>query len=185
MAKRNPKKLKNTFSWTNPKLEVRETGKYGRGVFAGEKIKKNRLLTKLLGDKLGLQECWHRIDSGDETLTDAFQIDDEIYLDLKEPYRFFNHCCEPNAAIKNDNDLIAIRDIEKGEEVTFDYSTTVGPNIPLSEWTMKCLCNSLDCREIIGNVLTIPIEQLKYYKEQKYLQNYIIRELKKISQIIK
>lgn len=35
MAKLKPRKLKNTFSWMNPKLEVRDTGKFGKGVFAG------------------------------------------------------------------------------------------------------------------------------------------------------
>jgi hypothetical protein len=179
------KKDISKFPNSCPKMTIKNAGKCGKGVFALEKIKKNRLITKMLGERLGLQECWHRIDSEDETLTDAFQIDNEIYLDLKEPFRFFNHSCEPNAGIINENDLVAIRDIKRGEEITFDYSTTVGPNIPLSEWTMRCLCGSLNCREIIGNVLTIPIEQLKDYKDKKCLQDYIIRELKKISKIIK
>ncbi len=35
----------NKFSWMNPKLEVRDTGKCGKGVFAKEDIRKNEVLS--------------------------------------------------------------------------------------------------------------------------------------------
>jgi hypothetical protein len=33
-----------TFSWMSPKLEVRDTGKYGKGLFTRNNIRKNELL---------------------------------------------------------------------------------------------------------------------------------------------
>jgi hypothetical protein len=40
MPKKKGKKSKKYLSWMNPKSVVRGTGKYGKGVFAGEDIKK-------------------------------------------------------------------------------------------------------------------------------------------------
>jgi hypothetical protein len=38
--------MKNdVFSWTSPKLEARDTGAYGKGVFAIGNIQKNELLS--------------------------------------------------------------------------------------------------------------------------------------------
>lgn len=53
---------------------------------------------------------------------------EHILMDL--PARFLNHSCEPNLSVAKDlnenqsYDFIALRDINKGEEVRFDYETT-------------------------------------------------------------
>lgn len=39
------------------------------------------------------------------------------------PWRFLNHRCDPNAAVRG-RELVALRPIASGDEVTFDYSTT-------------------------------------------------------------
>lgn len=39
------------------------------------------------------------------------------------PWRFLNHRCDPNAAVRG-RELVALRPIAPGDEVTFDYSTT-------------------------------------------------------------
>ena len=55
----------------------------------------------------------------------ALQIGVNRYLDLDEPGRLVNHSCDPNAAIREELLLVAIRDIQIGEEIRFDYSTTI------------------------------------------------------------
>jgi len=87
-----------------------------------------------------------------------------------------NHSCDPNSAVKGDNKLIAIRDIEKGEEITYDYSATVGTNI--TSWTMKCKCGSVNCRGTLGNVTTVPKEQLEKYLAAGGVQKFIRKQLK-------
>lgn len=168
------------FPENSAQMEVRKSNVSGYGIFATSHILKGTFLTKLIGEVINLEECWRRINEGEETLTDAFQIDVEMYLDLDEPFRFFNHSCSPNAGIRNNNDMIAMKDIQPGEEITFDYSATVGPNIPPTEWIMDCLCESNNCRKIISNVLTMPHELLQEYYAGNYLQTYIIKELKLI-----
>lgn len=59
---------------------------------------------------------------------------------------YLNHDCVPNAKIDLDKlRLIAVKDIKKNSEITFDYETT--------EWEMsnpfQCKCKSDKCRGLI------------------------------------
>jgi hypothetical protein len=54
--------------------------------------------------------------------------------------RFVNHCCEPATMAPGYDFEVALRDIEKGEELTCDYSSL---NL---ERSFKCLCGAPGCR---------------------------------------
>ena len=41
--------LRRAFSWVDPRLEVRETSKYGRGIFATAPINKDEILIVMGG----------------------------------------------------------------------------------------------------------------------------------------
>ena len=60
------------------------------------------------------------------------------------PWIYTNHSCAPNTRVQG-RELVAIKPISTGDEVTFDYETT--------EWDMaepfQCLCGSPDCRKEI------------------------------------
>lgn len=56
------------------------------------------------------------------------------------PWRFLNHSCDPNAALRGRH-LFALRPIRAGEEVTFDYNTT---EYEMAE-PFECRCGSLRC----------------------------------------
>lgn len=59
-----------------------------------------------------------------------------------------NHSCEPNCGAGNAIQIIAMRSIEVGEELTFDYAMTDGSNY--DEFT--CSCGTSSCRgAITGN----------------------------------
>lgn len=177
MANSNKKNNKRTFSWIHPDLEVRDTEKYGKGVYALRNIKSGEVIHVLSGEIISFEECIKRIRGGKEAQTDSLQIDLEMDMDLDELSRTFNHSCNPNAAIRKISELVAIRNIKKGEEITYDYSATIGPNVPREIWEMKCLCGSDNCRKIIGNIMSIPMKQLREYKRVGLLQDYIIKEL--------
>jgi SET domain-containing protein len=51
----------SVFSWISPKLEVKETGRYGIGVFAAENIKKGHVVKILSGEVIPLDEGVKRI----------------------------------------------------------------------------------------------------------------------------
>jgi len=152
-------------------------------VLADENIKKGSIIRKFDGEVISFEECIRRIKLGQEKQTDSLQIELELDMDLDEISRAFRHSCAPNSGLCKSSQLIAIRDISKGEEITYDYSSTVGPNIPSSLWEMRCNCGSNKCRKILKNVLSIPREQLSKYNKAGALQDYIQRELKIINEL--
>lgn len=58
------------------------------------------------------------------------------------PIHVTNHSCDPNAAFDESGMLTALRDIEAGEELTYDY--LVHP-IPASHWNFACSCGAKGC----------------------------------------
>lgn len=62
---------------------------------------------------------------------------------------FTNHSCEPNT-----DGEIALREIEKDEELTYDYSLDWCP--PDDNWSFECKCGSANCRGIIKVMEMLP-----------------------------
>ena len=57
-----------------------------------------------------------------------------------------NHSCDPSGGfVRHDPVLYALRDILPGEEVTWDYSTSISER----GWSLDCLCESKSCRGVI------------------------------------
>jgi len=158
------------------KFEIKEAGTKGKGAYATAKILKGELIVEFTGEKLTRDEIHQRIANGKENIDDPLQIDDDIFLDIDNSAYYFNHSCEPNSAIKGKSELIAIKEIRIGEEITYDYSATVGTNI--THWTMGCKCGTPNCRHAIGNVTTIPKEQLEKYLSAGGVQDYVRKQLK-------
>ena len=88
---------------------------FGLGVFAVRDIKKDEKIFNFTGPIISKDVAKQR-PSGN-----PLQISQDQYIDLEKPYVLVNHSCEPNAGIINDTTLIAIRDIQKDEEIFYDY----------------------------------------------------------------
>jgi hypothetical protein len=123
------------------KFYIKETKTKGKGVFASEKILNGQTIWLLDGEIISYEDCLHRVETGTENIDDPLQIDERLYIDLDEVSRTFNHSCNPSAGLRKQSELFALRDIQKDEEITYDYSTIVWPNITPDIWTMKCKCN--------------------------------------------
>ena len=156
------------------KVIVKGSRLEGNGSFAKTNIPKGELITEFLGERFTRDEIHKRIIEGMERLDDPLQIGDDLFIDIDNNALFINHSCDPNSGIKGENQLYAIRNIEKGEEITFDYSTTVGKNI---DWIMDCKCGSNNCRGKIGNIMSVPKERIEYYKKAGVLQDFIREQL--------
>jgi uncharacterized protein len=90
---------------------------------------------------------------------------------------YVNHSCNPNAGIRGQIFLVAMRDIAAGEEVTFDYAMTLYGHEGIPAYRMECHCQAADCRGIItDNDWKIPELQKRYHGYfQYYLQEIIDR----------
>ena len=61
---------------------------------------------------------------------------------------YLNHSCDGNCGFDDDGDFVAIRNIEPGEELTYDYG--LAESNP--DFKMVCNCGTKSCRKIItGN----------------------------------
>lgn len=77
--------------------------------------------------------------------------DDTVFWDLACQTRWFNHACDPNSEVCSRWDdeadtmrawWVALRDIEIGEEITYDYGFT-------AEVAEPCACGAAVCRGVI------------------------------------
>jgi hypothetical protein len=139
-------------SWLNSKLEVRTLGsKGGHGVFAKHPVTAGERLAIFGGHVMNVsEEPIHS--SGSKDL--CIQIDEQFVIGAKyeseiEDTDFFNHSCDPNAGLKGQVFLVAMRKIEADEEITFDYAMVLHKTEGAEVYTMSCLCDSPLCRGLI------------------------------------
>lgn len=159
------------FSYLNPKCEARAHAEGGCGVFANGAITKGELVS-LWGGRIIRKD---ELDPSMPRFTErVLQMDEDLYLltvEEKEPNDCFNHSCEPNLGFFGQIGLIAMRDIEAGEEVMFDYAMSDGG--PYDEF--ECRCGSSTCRKkITGNDWKLPELWEKY---KGYFSPYLARRI--------
>ena len=81
-----------------------------------------------------------------------------------------NHSCDPNVILDTKKmEMVAARDIEKGEELFFFY--------PSTEWQMDapfiCLCGSANCIHVVAGARFLPLSTLEHH----YLNQHIREEM--------
>ncbi|CAN5484712.1 hypothetical protein BH23VER1_BH23VER1_06570 [soil metagenome] len=141
----------------------------GKGIFARFPIASGEVVFFLTGKFLTLEEALQQQDEGANTVG----IGSGRYIDPGFPTVFINHSCDPNAGIVDDLTFIALRDIAKGEEVRFDYSTALMERL----WTMECACGTAKCRGVIQDFDLLPEALQQDYLRRKIVQSYIVDAL--------
>lgn len=131
-------------SYLSPKLEVRAAPhKGGFAVFARESLQKDELICVWTGRAVTFEQL-QRLSPLERSHT--LQVEDQVYLAPlgleEEPADFINHSCQPNAGIRGQISLVAMRPIDAGEEITFDYA--MADSTPYDEF--DCACGSPLCR---------------------------------------
>ncbi len=162
---------KRSFSYLNPKCEARDHVEGGCGVFAHEAINKGELVSIWGGRIIHKDE----LDPSMPRFTQrVIQIDEGLYLlttEEPEPNDCFNHSCDPNLGFFGQIGLVALRDIEAGEELSFDYAMSDGE--PYDEF--ECYCGSANCRKkITGNDWMLPKLWARY---DGYFSPYLARRI--------
>lgn len=131
--------------------------KHGKGIFAADDLSKGFIVCKISGSALSFRET---IDLADEECY-CLQVGEDDYLIPDTPFYYSNHSCNPNCGINENLELVTICDIIKGEELCWDYSTSVLER----HWTMKCNCGEKNCRNIVTDFDLLPFNvQMKYLK---------------------
>ncbi len=146
------------LSWISSKVTERHSGIQGHGLFALERIEKEEIIViqsgKILEDRMmdSLQYS--------ELSEIAFQIEKGFHICphkvggqyVQNGVFVMNHSCDPNCGIRGQITFVALRAIEVGEEITFDYAMT-DANFEDMQCTpispMQCSCGTLKCRKMI------------------------------------
>jgi hypothetical protein len=138
---------------------------HGRGVFTDEPIAAMTLIVTFTGPFLRYVETTPR--------TYALQMGPDLYIGASGGFDdYINHSCEPNAGFRIEGtkaDLYAIRDIGTGEEILFDYATTLDED----DFSMACACGTPSCRKIIGDGKYLPDDVWDRYVELGIIPDYV------------
>jgi len=161
----------------------------GLGLFAIQKIHKGEVIWKHQDDPYGRQTgriytkaqvehiwkdhldwFWHwAYRCGEDRFLGPITLD----CPNREATYFQNHSCDPSTWWEDELTLTALRDIEPGEEITFDYATSESDEEELG--LLKCLCGSSLCRgQLKGDDYLRPELIARYgYHFQPYLRERI------------
>lgn len=133
---------------------VRNSQIHGRGLYARKDIPKDTWIVEYVGERVDKDESDRRanalLDSAKETggarvymfiLNDEWDIDGNVSWNTA---RLMNHSCEPNVEAQTWDEqeiwFVALHDIKKGEELTFNYG------FDLECWEdHPCLCGKAAC----------------------------------------
>ncbi|XP_025159312.1 histone-lysine N-methyltransferase NSD2 isoform X2 [Harpegnathos saltator] len=141
-----------------PAMEPFHTTGRGWGLKSLEDIKAGQFVIEYVGEVIDEAEYKHRLHRKKELKNENFYfltIDNNRTIDA-EPKgnlsRFMNHSCAPNCetqkwTVNGDTriGLFALRDIESGEELTFNYNLASD-----GETRKACLCGASNCSGFIG-----------------------------------
>jgi hypothetical protein len=137
------------------RLQVRKSGVHGKGVFALQPLSAGQTIIEYTGETISWAEALrrHPHDPSQPDHTFYFHIDDEHVIDGKvggNLSRWINHACSPNVEADDSSGrvfLLALRDIEAGEELFFDYGLVIDERYtPALKKRFECRCGTPGCR---------------------------------------
>jgi SET domain-containing protein len=140
---------------SRPLIEVRDSALHGKGVFARRRIAAGTRIIEYLGERVSHREADRRYGDKEphDNHTFLFIVDARTVIDAGvdgNEARFVNHACEPNceSVIEARRVFIdALRTIEAGEELTYDYQIQrESDDPPEVDAIFACRCGFGGCR---------------------------------------
>jgi len=166
--------LQNTFLFMeHPSFLAIQESKFGKGLFTKKNIAAHTILCTVSGPTLTFEQTVEL----DERESHSLQIGVDQYILCDPPFLYSNHSCEPNCALNAHLQLFALRDLKKGEELFWDYSTSMLER----HWTMPCACGSPHCRKLITDFDLLPEGLQHLYLEKGMVLPFIVSQLQTFS----
>jgi SET domain-containing protein len=157
------------------KVEVRESGIHGRGVYALRSLRQGERIIEYKGPVISWEEAnaLPPSDPSDPHHTFLFSLSDgKRVIDARRSRnaaRWINHSCDPNCETEETASgrvfVEALRDIAQGEELFYDYCLIVDEKITKQvRRQYRCLCGAKTCR---GTMLALKDKPKKKKKKKK------------------
>jgi hypothetical protein len=141
---------------------------FGRGVFATRAFEKGEWVLGVAGPLVKQRSIY------------TIQIARDLHIQPRSPAKYLNHSCDPNLGVKINRsglpDFYALRHIEPGEHLTFDYAMTeyVLEEMELGRERTPCRCGAPNCRGHIGSYSELPDEVKRRYAG--FIADYLLEE---------
>ena len=151
-------------------VEYRPSSNFGGGLFANSDIVAGQMVATFDGDYWNWDESVSDLPNDfpnytrDHTIQYAPGKSRDSAAGLG---RYANHSCDPNCGIKNYFDLVSMKAIAKGEQITWDYAMTEN-----NDWFMLCRCGAPRCRKLITGYRNLPPDIREAY--QGYISQWLI-----------
>ena len=184
ITKKNGRAIK--ISWVSPSVRLARTNKHGMGVIAHADIKKGERVVVLGGFVISIPDLRRMrktsLSAYNFISTIGYQVDDDL---VSSPItrgqlssaEYLNHSCDANCGFKGQMSVIAMRNLQKGEELTIDYALCVTSDLLLFQ--SPCLCGASTCRKLISaQDWKIPALQKRYHG---YFQPYIQERINELN----
>lgn len=152
---------------------ARKSKVHGKGCFARKFIPKGTRIAEYVGERLTHKEADKRYEDADpnDNHTFLFIADRKTVIDATRggnDSRFINHSCDGNCTSETEKGRVfidTIKDIQKGEELGYDYQIPRDKNDPPDvDKIYACRCGSPKCR---GSMLWPPLKKKKAKKKAK------------------
>ncbi len=144
-------------------LYVEKSKIAGKGVFTKEPFKKGEIVFILKGK---FKKHHPKNSKESKNGPNWVGVGEDIWIDPIDISQYLNHSCQPNMGIKGRVEFVALHNIKKDEELTFDYSITEMDEF----WEFPCNCRSRNCRKILHSIQSLPKPVFKHYLP--YIPNY-------------
>lgn len=154
---------------------VRKSTLHGNGVFAARRIPAGTRIVEYGGRRITNEQAdaLHPVNPDDPFHTFFFALSSGKVIDggnRGTDARWINHSCSPNCEAQENSKgervhIVALRDIEPGEELFYDYGLVMEERLTkkLKE-QYRCLCGTPACR---GTMLALPEKKEKKEKKDK------------------
>jgi plastocyanin len=147
-------------------LEIKENSS-GSKTLSKVKFKKDDTIYELIGDRI------EGIVPSDNAVV---QVGNSSFLLPSGSFEDYTaHSCNPNSYIRIAGSrvfLMALHEINVGDEVTWDYSTTSTEHP--STFSMQCCCHKFLCRKDISGFYNLTDQEKEKYIKMGIIHDYLL-----------